>query len=166
MVTILGIPFIAILVILQSSVVSRLNVSYGQADLVLVFLIAWALQDNTKQSIWWAIAAAILISFSSALPMYIYLLAYIGITIIALAARKKLWKVPLVTQMVICFIGTLLLQMISYGYVYFTQTSLPFYESLIQIILPSAAMNMVLGIPVFIIVKDLASIVYPRQEYD
>lgn len=165
MITILGIPFIALLVIVQSSIISRLNIAYGQADLVMIFIIAWALQDRNKQGIWWAVGAAVLMSVSSAIPMMIYLAGYVGITFIAILARKRLWNIPLMTMVVLSFVGTVLLLMLSFVYLRLTQVDLPLMESLLQIIIPSAALNMLLGIPVFILVKDLVPALYPPKEY-
>lgn len=69
-------------------------------------------------------------------------------------------------MVVLSFIGTFIVLVISFGLISVTQVSLPFMDSFVKIMLPSAAMNMVLGIPVFIVVKDLADMVYPTQKHD
>lgn len=165
MITLLGIPFIALLVIVQSSIISRLNIAYGQADLVMLFIIAWALQDRNQQGVWWAVCAAVLMSVASAIPMPIYLIGYISITLIAILARKRLWNIPLMTMVVLSFVGTVLLLMLSFVYLRLTQVDLPLMESLLRIIIPSATLNMLLGIPIFILVKDLVPSIYPLKEY-
>jgi rod shape-determining protein MreD len=164
MITILGLPVVALLVILQTSIISRLNISYGQADLVLVFLLAWSLQEKNQVGIWWALLAGLLMSFLSAVPMYGYLFGYVIVTLLALLARKRLWNVPIITMVVLTFVGTVLVLSISFVLISFTQVSLPVMDSITKIILPSSAMNMVLSIPVFIIVRDLASTVYPSMQ--
>ena len=166
MVTLLGIPVLTLLVILQTSVISRLNISYGQADLVMIFILAWTLQEKSKTGLWWAIAAGMLLSIVSAVPLYGYLIGYCLITLIAIFARKRLWKIPMMIMVVLSFIGTFIVLVISFGLISVTQVSLPFMDSFVKIMLPSAAMNMVLGIPVFIVVKDLADMVYPTQKHD
>jgi hypothetical protein len=165
MLTFLGIPFLALLVILQSSIVSRLNIAYGQADLVMLFVIAWALQERNQQGLWWALCAAIMMSIASAIPLYIYLAGYLSITVIAILARKRLWNIPLMTMVVLSFMGTVLVLMLSFFYIRFTQVDLPFVDSLVQIVIPSAALNMLFGIPIFFLVKDLVPSLYPPKEY-
>lgn len=164
MVTIFGLPIIILLVILQTGIISRLNISYGQADLVMLCIIAWSLQEKENVGIWWAIAAGLMLSIISAVPMYGYLIGYILICSLCMIAKRQLWRIPLMTMVVISFLGTFLVLMITFVIISMTQAQLPFMESIIKIILPSSAINMVVSIPVFIIVRDLVNMVYPLQE--
>ena len=54
--------------ILQSSLVSNFTLLSGVADLVLVVIIAWAIDERVKNAWVWAALGAIFISFFSALP--------------------------------------------------------------------------------------------------
>jgi rod shape-determining protein MreD len=164
MITILGFPVIALLVIIQSSIISRLNISFGQADLVILAIIAWALNEKKNAIYWWALFAGILQCIISAVPFYLYVFGYLTITVGAVFIRKKLWNVPVITMILMSFIGTIVILGLSFMVISLTVTPLPLRESIINIIIPSAAMNMVLGIPVFIVMKDLASMVYPVRE--
>ena len=50
-------PLIALAVILQSAVVSRMTLLSGYADLMLILLSAWALQAQVRSAWHWALAA-------------------------------------------------------------------------------------------------------------
>lgn len=161
MVTFLGLPFITLLVILQSSIISRLNISYGKADIVLVFLIAWTLLEKKNNGIWWSIFAGIGMSLISALPAFSYFLVYVATTVACKFLKDRLWNVPMLTMVIMGFLGSVLASFISYIAISFTQVQLPLIESIQKIMLPSAALNILVGIPIFILAKDLVEIVEP-----
>ncbi len=155
MITIIGVPLIAVLVIIQTSIISRLNISYGSADLVMVFLIAWILCENRRSGIWWAVAAGFFMSYISAVPFYSYLIGYVLIGLICMEVKKRMWNIPLIIMIVITFLGTVIYLMISFATISFFYSSLPLIESIEKIVLPSAAINMVISIPVFVIIRDI-----------
>jgi rod shape-determining protein MreD len=162
-ITLLGLPIIAFLVIVQTSIISRLNISFGQADLVMLFILAWCLQDKNRVGVWWAVAGGIMMSFVSAVPWYAYLIGYVMISIISKILQKRLWNIPILTMVVLSFVGTMIVLVISFVFVSVTQIQLPIHDSLVKVILPSSALNMILSIPIFIIVRDLVNMVYPAD---
>ena len=60
-----AVPVILLTVILQSAVISRVYLLSGSADLPLVMLAAWALQDGVDSAWHWAIATGLLVGFIS-----------------------------------------------------------------------------------------------------
>ena len=60
-----AVPVILLTVILQSAVISRVYLLSGIADLPLVMLAAWALQDGVDSAWHWAIATGLLVGFVS-----------------------------------------------------------------------------------------------------
>ena len=64
----IAVPVIVFAVILQSAVVSRITLLSGYADLTLVMLAAWALQEDVKSAWHWAVATGILVGFVSRIP--------------------------------------------------------------------------------------------------
>lgn len=163
MITILGIPILAILAIIQSAIISRLNVAYGTADIILLVLLAWALQSPDRKVLWWAFIAGIFMSIITAAPFYAVILGYLLAVWLAIFLKNRLWNIPLLSMVLMAFIGTILTLLITYFGITITETRLPFMQSLVQIILPSCALNMFLGIPVFLIIKDLVDWIYPRD---
>jgi len=53
-------PILALAVILQSAIVSRISLLSGYADLVLVIVIGWALQEGVTTAWHWAVLAGAL----------------------------------------------------------------------------------------------------------
>ena len=66
------VPILFIAGTLEVAVFSRLQILYGTADLLMIVLIVWSLNVNTKYSLVMALLAGFMMSFYSALPMYGY----------------------------------------------------------------------------------------------
>ena len=73
---ILSIPIFAVLLMLQTAVFSRVPLLQGTTDLVLLAVVAWALQRKVQTAWQWAIVAGVMVSFVSAMPFGTLLLGY------------------------------------------------------------------------------------------
>lgn len=161
---IIGVPLLALAVIVQSAIVSQFSLLAGYGDLVLVILAAWALQEGVTTAFQWAFLASIMVSLTSHLPWFIYLVGYFGVVFLALLLQQRVWQVPLLAMFSVTFLGTLFFQLLSYGYLVLAGDPLPFSDSMGLITLPSVLLNMLLAIPLFSIMRDLAHWVFPNVE--
>lgn len=163
MVTLLAIPLFILLGIFQSSVVSRLPLLHGTADLILLVVIAWALQERVRSAWQWALIAGLVVGFLTALNLIIPLAGYLLVTGLALLLRQRIWQAPILAMLTVTFVGTLFINIITVIYLNVFGTSLPLLETLNLIILPSIILNLILSIPVYALIKDLAEWVYPEE---
>ncbi len=67
----IGIPVLLFTVVIQTTAFSRLPLLYGTADVVLLVLLAWMLNDRVKHGWEWVLLAGLMVSFVSALPLFI-----------------------------------------------------------------------------------------------
>ena len=104
---IIAFPLLGLAVILQSSVVSQVRLISGYADLPLLMLAAWALQDRVKSSWQWAAVACMMIGFISGMPWPVVLIGYFGVIFMAQILRRRVWQAPLLAMFSVIFIGTL-----------------------------------------------------------
>lgn len=163
---IVGIPIIILAVILQSAVVSRVTLLSGAADLPLVLLAAWALQDGVETSWHWAVAAGLLVGFVSAIPFFVPIVGYLFVVLLARAFQMRVWQTPLLAMFLVCLIGTAFYQIVALGTLRLTGTPLTILDSLGLFTLPSILLNLLLAIPVFAMMRDLARWVYPLPEFE
>lgn len=164
MATILAVPIFLLLAILQSSIISRITLLQGSADLVLLVLIAWALQDRVKHAWFWAVLGGALMNYLSGLPVPILLITYMVIVIGVRLVIRRIWQVPLLMMLVGTTIGTILLLGAQYLTRVITGVMLPFGDSLSLVILPSVFLNLLFSIPVYTLVTDFANWVYPTEK--
>lgn len=159
----LSIPLLSLITIVQTSVVSRMPLLQGTADLVMVVIIAWALQERVKHPWQWAITGGILTDFFSGLPFGIYTLSYLTLTLLARLLGRRLWQFSFLIQLFLTLLGTMLIHVISTLVIFLQGTRLEIINVLQSITLPSLLLNLMLTIPVFIIMGDLANQVYPQK---
>ena len=161
--TLIAIPILGGLMILQTSLLSRFPLLEGTSDLVMLAVIAWALQNRVETAWQWCIIGGLIFSLVSALPVGVALIAYSLITALALVLRKHVWQAPLLAMLVTTFLGTIIMHAVSLVAVIFSGTSLPFGEVINLITLPSLLLNLLLAIPVYTIINDLAKWLYPEE---
>ncbi len=160
----IAIPILFLAVILQSAIVSQFSLLAGYADLLLVLLAAWALQEGVTTAFHWAFLASILVSFSSRLPWFIYLTGYETVVLIALILQRRVWQAPLLAMFSVTFLGTIFMHLLTFGYLRLTGDPLPFNDTMSLITLPSVLLNMLIAIPLYGAVRDLAHWVFPAVE--
>jgi rod shape-determining protein MreD len=159
----IAIPILGLLVIVQSAILSQIALLHGTADLVLLALVAWSVQERVKTAWHWAVIAALLVGLVTALPIAATLLGYLAVTGMALVMRRVFWQRPLFAMIAATFVGTVILHAISILALRSLGTPLPLIESFNLITLPSALLNLLLAIPVYGVFGDLANWLYPIE---
>ncbi len=161
--TLIAFPILGLLVIFQSAVVSRLPLLHGSADIVLLVIIAWALQERVRTAWQWSILGGLFVGFVSALHFSIPVASYMVITGLVLLVRRRIWQMPILAMFAMTFIGTLFSLVLSALAVSIGGATLPLLNTLKLIILPSLILNLLLAAPIYAIVRDLAEWVYPEE---
>jgi rod shape-determining protein MreD len=157
-------PLLVLALIAQTAVVSRLPLLSGTADITLVILSAWALQERVDTAWHWAVLAGIITTLFSGLPFYVPLMGYLAVVAIARLLLRRIWELPILAMFIVTFAGTLMYQVISLVALYVAGTSLPVADVFSLITLPSVLLNMVIALPIYAIMRDLADWVYPLKE--
>lgn len=161
--TLLAIPILGLLLVLQMAIFSDLRLLQGTVDLILVALIAWALQKQVDSAWRWGIIGGLLITIASALPLGVALIAYPLAVGIAILLRQRVWQIPILAMFVSTILGTVIIQVVSMIALRLVGSPLPVIESLELITLPSILLNLLVAIPAFAIFSDLAEWLYPEE---
>jgi cell shape-determining protein MreD len=157
-----GITLFGILAILQSTIVSRMQLINGTADIILLFVVAWALQDRVKTAWQWCIVGGIFASLYSALPFGTIIFVYLIATGISRILIHRVWKAPFLAMLVATLIGTLIAQLVSLSARLLSGVSIPIITTLNIIFLPGLLLNLILAIPVYSITRDVAGSLHPE----
>jgi len=161
----LGFVVITGSLILQTAVFSRLPLLNGTADLVMLVVIAWGLNDRVKAHWEWALLAGLFVSFASAMPIVTPLLGYLFVMAFVRLLHSRVWQVPVLAMILAgftCTIAYLMYTMITLQLI--KGTTLDWTAGLYRVILPSALWNVFLSIPVYTLVKDMSNWVYRVEE--
>jgi rod shape-determining protein MreD len=159
-----AIPVLALALMLQTAVISRIALLSGAADLILLILVAWALQEQVESAWHWAVLAGVLVGFISAAPPVIPIIGYLLAVAFARFVIRQIWQTPILALFSVTFFSTLVYHFVTYVVLSITGTPLPFEDVLGLIVLPSVFLNLLLAIPVHSLIRDLALWVYPLEE--
>ncbi len=163
MVYLLGVPLLTLLVMLQTAVVSTLPLLHGTADLVLLVLLAWSLQDRVPSAIEWGAIGGLMVGGISAIPFWVPLAGYLSAVGMARLLRRRVWQTPLLAMFITTAGGTILIHVLTWAILRIQGTPLPILDSLNQVVLPATLLNLLLALPVYALVSDLAQTIYPEE---
>lgn len=158
-----AIPFLGLLVILQSAVVNRMPLLHGTADLLLLVITAWALRPRVKTHWHWMVIGSLYASLFTSLPVYIFPAGYLAATALAVLLRQRVWKAPILAMFSVVFAITLGLHILTVFTLGLQGTLLPIIEVLNQVTLPSLVLNLLLAVPIYAIIGDIADRFYPEE---
>jgi len=160
----IAIPLLSLILIIQMAITSRIPLLGGSADLMLVVLAAWSLQERVESAWHWAIFGGLLVGWTSALPWAIPIVGYLFTVALARILARRIWQAPLLAMFTIVFIATLLFHLISILILRLTGNPLVVMDALSIITLPSLFLNLFLALPAFPILRDLAVWVYSIED--
>lgn len=159
----IAIPILGILMIFQTTIVSQVQLLHGTADLLLLAVISWALQKRVQTAWHWSIIAGLMVNIASSLPLGVPVLGYGVTTGLALLLRRRVWRVPILALFTITIFGTLIMHGVSLIALSMVGSPIPIGEALNLITMPSLLLNLLLSVPVYALIGDLANWLYPGE---
>jgi hypothetical protein len=163
MIILLGFFFIGGALITQMTIVSQLLLLRGTADLVLLILLGWVLQEQAEGTWGWTLIAGVLTGISSSLPIWVPIIGYLIVTLSAQILHRQVWQIPIISLLIMVISGTLILQGITIAYLFTTGIIIELTEAFNLIILPSILLNLVLAIPIYAGMGEIARWIYPPE---
>ncbi len=149
--------------ILQSVIISRLPLLSGTADLILLVVVAWSLQDRVKNAWLWGLIGGLLASYISAMPFFAPLAGYLLVVGMARFLKSRIWQTPILAMLVVTVAGTFLMHLLDVVALFINGQAIPFQDSLNYVTMPSVLLNLLLSLPVYVLFTDLAKWVYPVE---
>ncbi|MCS6994869.1 MAG: hypothetical protein N2117_00010 [Anaerolineales bacterium] len=159
-------PVLGFALVVQTAVLSRMPLLSGTADLVLLILVAWALQAQVQSAWQWAALAGLMTAFVSGLPPYVPVVGYLLVVGLARFFLRQIWQAPLLALFSVTFFATLLMHLVTFSGLFLSGTLLPVEEVLSVITLPGIFLNLLFILPVHAIIRDLALWVYPVEDFE
>jgi rod shape-determining protein MreD len=163
MATLIAIPLLGGLMMIQSAIASRLTVLHGSVDLLLLAILAWSLQKRVETGLQWGLIGGLLMTIFSDLPLGVALAAYVGVASLGTLLRQRNWQAPVLGMLIAVFAGTLIVHGLSYLALRFVGNSIPLLSALNLITLPSLLINLLVAIPAYALMGDLAEWLYPEE---
>jgi cell shape-determining protein MreD len=156
-------PLFIILVIIQAGILSRINLLQGSADVILLVILSWSLQDRVKTSWHWALIGGALANLATFLPFGTLPVIYSLVTALGSALRRWIWKAPILAMLVGTVLGTIILYAASFFMITIRGTLVSWIDTVNLVVLPGILLNLLFAFPVYYLVRDLANWLYPEE---
>lgn len=157
-------PVLGLAVMLQSTIVSQVQLFSGAADLMLLVVAAWALQPQVESGLHWALLAGFFLAFISAMPFFVPVASLLVTVALARVIQRRMVSARWVALLSLVILATL----VSHGFAYIglliVGTPLALQDVVAFVTLPSMFANLLLCLPVHSLVHDLALWVYPQED--
>jgi rod shape-determining protein MreD len=144
----IGIPLLALLAILQSTLFADFGFYEGRPDLVLLAVAGWALAGEGQQAMVWGLIGGFFLDMLSALPVGTSSIALILVAYLVSLYARRIWEVNLIMPLGVTLIASiffhsaLLLALLLLG----RQVNLAY--AYVRVILPSTFINLLFTLPV------------------
>ncbi len=83
---------------------------------------------------------------------------------IARLLQRRVWQTPILALLVAVLLSTIFQNVFSLAALQFVERPIPIQDGLRLVALPSLLLNLLLALPVYTVIADLASWVYPPVE--
>lgn len=148
---------------LQTTVFSQMTLISGTADVVLLFLAAWSLQQKVNNTWLWTVITGIMVSLFSAMPYFSPFIGYFLVVSISKLLQRRVWQNPILAMFIITIVGTIVQQIIYVIALKVSGASIPWGTSFDHVILPSLLMNLIFALPIYAIINDLVGRLFPLE---
>ncbi len=148
--------------LLQVTLMMRINLLQGSADLVLLIMVAWMLQPGNRPSWVWGLPAGLLIGYASALPDYVPLIGYLAAAGVCQLLQIRIWQVPLLTLFSATLLGTLAIHLTTVVYLWLSAQPIAPLEALNLVTIPSMLLNLILVLPINALIGEVNKLLNPE----
>jgi len=170
----LSVPILALAAVLQVTIVPQFGYLGGRPDLVVLLVMAWALNSSLEEGVIWAFAGGLLKDLLSAMPTGT---SVVGLVILVFAIhfiRRQIYRVSIVSLVWITLLGsffyqlTVLVMMLLMG---FQSAALGRFgiavlaSDLTYVIFPTMVYNLILIFPVYWLVRRIQKRVGRQKLY-
>jgi rod shape-determining protein MreD len=148
-------PVLAVLALMQTSLVPGLRLGSAQPELVLTWVLCWAVIRGRGEALPWALVGGVMLDLLSQLPPGSHLLALTAVTYLADLGHRVMHGSTALFAAAAVFAGTLLYGLILLGILALTGAHPDVAASTVLDILPGALYSLVVMVPIFFFQRGL-----------
>jgi rod shape-determining protein MreD len=154
MIWLLTVPLLALLALLQTTVFRQILFLDGSLDLLLVAVTCWSLL-RPEEGLVWALLGGLLADMFSGGPFGNTAIAYLLVAISVGSLHGRLWTHSPLAVMAIALFGTIIAHLASIAILVLFGHSLEVGYLLTYVTLPTAFLNTIASVPVYLILRRL-----------
>lgn len=162
----LAVPVLLLFSVFQISVISRIQLINGTADIILLTIAAWGIRDKNRSVFLWGLVGGLFISITSSMPLLTPIIPYMVIAILTQIFQTRIWQAPIISVIVVVIIGTLFQHVFNLFVLLIDGLELNWLTALQVVTLPTIFLNLILLFPVYILINDLRKWATREEIYD
>ena len=148
-------PVVALLAVLQTSLVPRLTVGAARPQLVMTWIVCWAVVRGRGEAMSWAIFGGLLLDLLSQMPPGAHLLAMVAVTFLADLGHRVMQGSTALFALAAIFAASLAYGTILLVVLEVTGHSVQLADTVILNLLPGAVFNLAVLVPIFLVQRVL-----------
>ena len=157
----LGVPLLAVAAVLQATVLSRLHLAGGTADLVLLLALSWTLVGEWQGGPVWGLIGGLCLDLLSGGPLGASAVGLVVVTYLASLTEGRFYRSHVLLPLATVLGGTVLYHLISLTVLAVTGHSVSWLASLTQVTLPAVLLNTLLMLPVYQVLRAVHGLLHP-----
>jgi rod shape-determining protein MreD len=147
MAIVIGTPILALLAILQSSIVNDLTFLDGRPDLVLLAVISWAVIGRHTESMILGLIGGLFLDLLSGFPLGITAINLILITFLVSFSEGRFWESHVLMPLGVALFSSLIFYLFSLGAVWIIGQPVDLVQLIVRTVLPGTFLNLILILP-------------------
>ena len=160
---VIGIPVLAALAVVQSSLLSHLLLLDGRPDLVLLAVVGWALTGRSLEAIFWGFTGGLFLDLMSEIPVGVTSASLVLIAVVVTMSEGRFWGAHPLLQLAAVLVSSLLFYSISLGSLALSGRPFDFGIVVSRIVLPGVFLNVLLALPAAQLAEAVERFLFPSR---
>lgn len=160
---IIGVPVLALLAILQSSVLSEISLIDGRPDMVLLAVVAWALTGRWREAMVLGLVGGLFLDLLSGLPLGASSITLVVVAFLVSLLEGRFWEAHFLTPFGVVLVASLLYHVAGFVALTVTGFGIDMLTALRNVVLPSTFLNIVLALPASALAEGLRESLFPPE---
>jgi len=151
----------ALLAVLQSSLLNRFPFLHGTANLILLATVSWALTGRAAEAMVWAFCGGLFLDLLSGAPFGVSSMALVLAVYLASLTEGRFWEAHPLAPLGVMAVASLVYFAITIAGVWLSGHPIDPTLALTQVVLPSTFINVLLALPAAQLAGRVREAAYP-----
>jgi len=161
--TLIGIPVLALLAVLQSSLLSHIRLLDGRPDAVLLAVVGWSVVGRTNEAIGWGFIGGSFLDLFSGVPFGSTAIALVMVAYLVSFPEGRFWESHVVMPLGVMLVASTIFHVLGIGTLVLVGHPMDLEVALTRVLLPSTFMNLVLILPTIQIANSVTQRLFPPE---
>ena len=158
-----GVPLLVFMAILQSTLMSHLELLNGRADLVLLAVVSWGLAGRNEEAMVWGVIGGFSLDLLSGMPFGGTALILLFVAFLVSLLGGRFWEAHLLMPLGVMLLASLAYHVLATVVALLIGQDLSLPYVLARIVLPSTFLNVVISLPASQLATALRDRLYPQE---